>query len=219
MEFLIGLFTDLPAHLAQWTQTFGPWFYVILFAIVFCETGLVVTPILPGDSLLFATGAVCAVEGGPSVGLSMLAMFLGALLGDCTNYSVGRWLGLKFFVRGDSLIFNPKHLEKTNRFYEKHGGRTIILARFMPIVRTYAPFVAGLGRMPFMRFASFSFVGALLWIPTFTILGHRFGGLPSVKQNFHYVIGAIVLISLLPIAYEFYRGRRSPTANLTGETK
>jgi len=206
---LMGLFTDLPTHLAMWVQMFGPWFYVILFAIIFAETGLVVTPILPGDSLLFAVGALCALPNGPSVALAIVLMIIAAILGDAVNYSIGRWFGVKLFIRKDSLLFNPAHLEKTRAFYDKHGGRTIILARFMPIIRTYAPFVAGLSHMNYRQFAAYNVVGGIAWIVSFTVLGYLFGNLPAVKDNFHYVIAAIIIVSVMPIAIEFLRSRRA----------
>lgn len=187
----------------------GPWIYVLLFAIIFAETGLIVTPFLPGDSLLFAVGALTAVEGGLSLSLCIGLLIVAAILGDAVNYSVGRWFGARLFRNPDSKIFNPKHLEKTQSFYVKHGGKTIILARFVPIIRTYAPFVAGMGRMAYGKFASYNVVGAIAWIALFIVGGHLFGNLESVKRNFHIVILAILVLSVLPIAIEFYKARRS----------
>lgn len=213
---------DLPGHLAMWTATLGPWMYVAMFAIIFCETGLVVMPFLPGDSLLFALGALTAVSGaaGESGAIDSdrvlsfqtlaLVLFLGAILGDLVNYSIGRWLGLKLFRNPKSKIFNPRHLQRTHEFYAKHGGKTVILARFMPIIRTYAPFVAGIGRMRLVRFAAFSVTGGALWILSFLSAGHFFGNQPQIKSNFHYVILAICVISVLPAVIEFLRSRRMP---------
>jgi len=192
----------------------GPWVYVLLFAIIFAETGLIVTPFLPGDSLLFAIGALTAVEGGLSLSLCLGLLIIAAILGDAVNYSVGRWLGTRLFKNPNSKIFNPDHLKKTQGFYIKHGGKTIILARFVPIIRTYAPFVAGMGHMNYGKFASYNVVGAVLWIALFTIGGHLFGNLESVKRNFHIVILAILVLSVLPIAIEFLKARRAAQKEL-----
>jgi membrane-associated protein len=210
---VLNIFHTLPEHLALWSSQMGPWLYVALFAVIFAETGLIVTPFLPGDSLLFALGALTAVtnaSGEPALDFKILAvsLIIAANCGDAVNYSVGRWLGLKLFRNTSSRIFNPAHLERTNAFYEKHGGKAIILARFAPIIRTYAPFVAGLGRMQVQRFASFSVVGGMLWILTFLSAGHFFGNIPEVKSRFQYVILVIVLISLLPAVIEVLRSRR-----------
>lgn len=208
MDTLLALLQDLPSHLADLTQTMGPWIYVILFAIVFCETGLVIFPFLPGDSLLFAVGALCAVENALDLKTSILVLIAAAVLGDSTNYWIGRSLGRKLFTRTDSKIFNPKHLESTQEFYQKHGRRTIFLARFLPIFRTYAPFVAGLGRVDYGRFLTYSVSGSIVWIGVFVTVGHRFGNLESVKRNFHYVIIAILILSAVPIALELLSKRR-----------
>lgn len=220
MSEILAIFQDLPGHLAVWAAMMGPWIYVLLFAIVFAETGLIVTPFLPGDSLLFALGALTAVstaagasgaiESDKTLSFTLLgtSLFVAALTGDCVNYSVGRWLGLKLFRNPSSKIFNPAHLKRTNQFYERHGGKTVIIARFAPILRTYAPFVAGVGRMKFSRFITFSFVGGFLWIFSFLTAGHYFGNRPEVKKNFHYVIIAIVLISVMPAVIELIRARR-----------
>jgi membrane-associated protein len=212
MDFsvVLAIFQDLPGHLTAWTQSMGPWIYVLLFAIIFAETGLIVTPFLPGDSLLFAVGALTAVEGGLSLWVCVVLLIIAAILGDAVNYSVGRWLGAKAFRNPNSKVFNPAHLEKTQAFYLKHGGKTIILARFVPIIRTYAPFVAGMGRMEYAKFASFNVVGAIAWIGLFTVGGHLFGNLESVKRNFHIVILAILVLSVLPVVIEVLKARRSP---------
>lgn len=207
---LMAIVQDLPGHLAQWTAQMGPWIYVLLFFIIFAETGLIVTPFLPGDSLLFAVGALTAVEGGLNLAILMGLLIIAAVLGDAVNYSVGRWLGLKLFKNPNSKVFNPDHLKRTQDFYERHGGKTIILARYLPIIRTYAPFVAGLGRMEYSRFAIYNVIGGVSWILVFLLAGHYFGNLPQVKTNFHYVIGAIIVISALPAVFEFVRARRAP---------
>lgn len=199
---------DMPGHLTTWTAQLGPWTYAALFLVVFCETGLIVTPFLPGDSLLFALGALSAAEGAYLDPVYLAAtMWAAALLGDSVNYSVGRALSGRLARREAARFVNRAHLERTQSFFEKHGGKTIVLARFAPIIRTYAPFVAGLGRMRIPRFAAFSAFGALAWIASFLSAGYHFGNVPSVKSNFHIVIVAIVVVSALPAAIEFARSR------------
>lgn len=212
MEILqqaFDLFFHLDQHLNEWAGALGPWLYVVLFLIVFCETGFVVTPFLPGDSLLFAVGALAAVDGSP-INLSAIAVLLciAAIAGDAVNYSIGHYVGPKVFSSEGSRLLNKEHLLRTQRFYEKHGGKTIILARFMPIIRTFAPFVAGIGKMRYPRFALFNIVGGLTWVLSFLLAGFFFGNMPMVKRNFHYVILAIVIISVLPPVIEFVRARR-----------
>ena len=187
----------------------GIWLYVIIFAVVFCETGLVVTPFLPGDSLLFACGALAASKGS-SISLFVLipVVFCAAVLGDFCNYEIGKWLGPKVFTREDSIFLNKNHLLKAHAFYEKYGGKTIILARFIPIIRTFAPFVAGIGKMTYLHFASYNVIGAFLWVMLFAVGGYFFADLPVVQQHFHYVVAAIILISVLPAVYEFFAARR-----------
>ncbi|MBM3279127.1 MAG: DedA family protein [Candidatus Handelsmanbacteria bacterium] len=211
---LLDLFLHLDAHLYELVSAYGLWVYLILFLVVFAETGLVVTPFLPGDSLLFATGAIAAtgaLDPSAVVGLLLVA----AVLGDATNYWIGHYLGPKVFTRQKSWFFNPAHLHRTHAFYEKHGGKTIIIARFVPIIRTFAPFVAGIGEMSYRRFFSFNVVGALLWVPGLVYAGYFFGNLPIVKQNFSLVILAIIGLSVLPMVVEFVRhwrekSRRDP---------
>ena len=216
----INLFLhDLPGQLAILTTTMGPWIYVLLFAIIFAETGLVVTPLLPGDSLLFALGALTAVKGALNYQLLAVLLILAVCCGDLTNYGIGRWLGLKLFRNPRSRVFNPRHLARTQAFYEKHGGKTLIFARFMPIVRTYAPFVAGVAQMRFARFAAFSISGGVSWILIFLTAGHFFGDLPQVKTNFHYVIAAILILSLLPPLIEIIRARRDSSCHSVGRVK
>ncbi|MEZ4298491.1 MAG: DedA family protein [Polyangiaceae bacterium] len=206
----IDILLHLDKHLNQWAGTMGSGLYALLFAVIFCETGLVVTPFLPGDSLLFAVGALAATDGSPiNIGLVIVLLFVAGVLGDAVNYSIGRRIGPRAFKSETSWLLNKKHLERTQAFYEKHGGKTIIIARFMPIIRTFAPFVAGIGQMQYRRFAAFNVVGAALWVCSFTILGYLFGQAPVVKKNFTLVIGAIIVISVLPGVIEFLRARRA----------
>lgn len=194
----------------------GPWLYLVLFLVVFCETGLVVTPYLPGDSLLFAVGALSAAEGSPiRVWPTAFLLWVAAVLGDAVNYAAGAWAGPKVFSRADSRFFHTKHLAEAQAFYEKYGGKTIILARFIPIVRTFAPFVAGIGRMSYPRFALYNVAGGALWTFSFLLAGHRFAHLPAVKKHFHYVILAIIVISVLPAVIEIWRARRESASTAT----
>ncbi len=199
----------LDVHLNAWAGTLGPWLYGVLFLVVFCETGLVVTPFLPGDSLLFAAGALASRAGSP-IDLWLLAplLFAAAVLGDSANYEIGRWLGPKGFTRKDSWLLNQNHLHKAHAFYEKYGGKTIILARFIPIIRTFAPFVAGIGKMSYWHFISYNVLGAALWVALFIGGGYWFADLPLVQKHFHYVIVAIVVISVLPAVYEVWANRK-----------
>ena len=212
---MIHTFIEYIVHLDKSLNTLaaslGPWLYALLFAVIFAETGLVVTPFLPGDSLLFAVGALAATDGAvvDVVRVGVL-LFVAAVLGDAVNYAVGKWLGPKVFSREDSWLLNKKHLLRTRDFYEKHGGKTIIFARFMPIVRTFAPFVAGIGQMTYARFAAFNVVGGGVWVTSFLTLGYFFGNLPQVKKNFTLVIAGIILVSVLPIAVEWWKARKSP---------
>lgn len=213
LRHLLDVFLHLDAHLNEWAADLGPWTYILLFAIVFAETGLVITPFLPGDSLLFAVGALAATEGSPiHVASVTLLLIVAAVLGDAVNYSIGKLVGPKVFARESSRLLNKEHLVRTQQFYEKHGGKTIILARFIPIVRTFAPFVAGIGRMQYRRFGLFNVVGAVAWVALFVGAGNLFGNLPSVKRNFHYVILAIIVISVLPIVFEWWRARSEKKA-------
>jgi membrane-associated protein len=205
-EFL-RLFTELDAALAEIIQRHGQWTYLILFAIVFAETGLVVTPFLPGDSLLFAAGALAA-QGGLSVPLMMVLLFVAAVIGDAVNYHVGKWIGPPAFS-GKYRFLKKAHLEKTQRFFEKHGGKAIIYARFVPIVRTFAPFVAGVGTMSYGRFLAFNVIGAVLWVVGFVGAGALFGNIPWVKANFSKVILGIIVLSVMPIAWEAFAAWRA----------
>jgi membrane-associated protein len=201
----------LDAHLNQWAGALGPWLYAVLFLVIFCETGLVVTPFLPGDSLLFAVGALASIEGSPiSMPLLVLLLAAAAVLGDAANYGIGHYVGPAVFTSERSRIFNPKHLQRTQEFYAHHGRKTIFLARFVPIVRTFAPFVAGIGRMSYPVFAMWNVTGAATWVVALSSAGYFFGQIPLVKDNFETVILVIVAISLVPVAVEYLRARRAP---------
>ncbi len=213
LKQFIDVFLHLDQHLNTWAADLGPWLYVVLFAIIFCETALVVTPGLPGDSLLFAVGALAATEGSPiGVHSIVILLIIAAITGDAVNYSIGKYLGPKVFRWERSRLFNPEHLVKTQAFYEKYGCKTIILARYVPIVRTFAPFVAGIGTMSYPRFAMFNVIGGIVWVAGFVYLGHAFGNMPVVKKNFQYVILGIIIVSVLPIVIEFWRARRNRVA-------
>ncbi|HXO21391.1 MAG TPA: DedA family protein [Thermoanaerobaculia bacterium] len=210
---LLDYFLHLDAHLTQGVQTLGSSFYLVLFLVLFCETGLVVTPFLPGDSLLFAVGALAAASGSTlKLPLLMVLLVVAAVAGDAVNYWVGLRLGPKVFSREDSWWLNKRHLVRAQGFYERYGGKTIFLARFVPILRTFAPFVAGIGRMRYARFAAFNIAGGASWVLAFLLAGFYFGNLPQVKTNFHYVIVAIIVISLVPVVVEFLRARRQEKA-------
>jgi membrane-associated protein len=201
------LVVRLDVHLATFVAEHGVWVYALLFAIVFCETGLVVTPFLPGDSLLFVAGAVAAA-GDMNIGLLMATLIAAALCGDNVNYFVGRWIGPRVFHFEKSRWFNPAHLRRASAFYEKHGGKTIVLARFVPIVRTYVPFVAGVGAMPYPRYLTFCILGALIWVLSLCTLGYWFGNQPIVKNNLTAGIMVIVLLSISPGFVAWVRSRR-----------
>ena len=210
---LLDYVLHLDRYLNQWAGQLGGWTYLLLFIIVFCETGLVVTPFLPGDSLLFAVGALAATDGSPiDVVTVMAALSAAAILGDAVNYSIGRRIGPRVFHREDSVLLNKEHLERTRIFYEKHGGKTIVLARFIPIIRTFAPFVAGIGKMAYPRFALFNITGGIGWVVSVTLLGYFFGNIPVIKENFAIVLVAIVVISTLPVGIELWRARRAGKA-------
>ncbi len=213
MDFVrsvVDFFLHLDEHLNQIVTTYGVWTHLILFAIVFAETGLVVTPFLPGDSLLFAAGALAAL-GSLDLWLLVVLLIGAAILGDSVNYWVGAWIGPRAFS-GHVRFLRKDYLERTRAFYEKHGGKTIILARFVPIIRTFAPFVAGVGAMSYPRFIVYNIIGAVLWVGLFVPLGYFFGNVPTVKNNFSLVIFAIIGISVMPIAVEMFRARGSRPA-------
>jgi membrane-associated protein len=204
----IDLFLHLDRHLNELVRQYGTGTYLILFLIVFCETGLVVTPFLPGDSLLFAVGALAATAGSPlHVGWVSLLLICAALLGDNLNYLIGHLVGPRVFTAGHTRWFKREHLERTHAFFERYGGKTIVLARFVPIVRTFTPFVAGVGAMTYPRFLVYSVCAALVWVGVIVYAGYFFGNVPIVKKNFSIVVLAIVFLSVLPAALHFLRGR------------
>jgi membrane-associated protein len=207
MEFLreaVEVVLHLDAHLTELVDAAGPWSYAVLALVIFAETGLVVTPFLPGDSLLLAAGAVAAL-GGMIGHLRAAVLIAAAIIGDAVNYAVGRYFGERIAAR----YVKPAYLERTRSFYARHGGKTIVLARFVPIVRTLAPFVAGMGQMEYRRFAAYNVAGAFAWVLLFIYSGYFFGNLPAVKERFSLVIVGVIVVSLLPVAFEWWRARRS----------
>lgn len=217
MEFLlhvIDVFRHLDQYLADLVVQYGGWIYAILFLVIFCETGLVVTPFLPGDSLLFAAGAIAAATAGSAnAGLDMFVLLplliVAAIVGDAVNFAIGARVGPGILEKEKIPFIKKSHLEKTQRFYEKHGSKTIVLARFVPIVRTFAPFVAGIGKMPYRTFGLFNIVGAVAWVIVCAGAGYFFGNIPIVKKNFELVVLGIIGISVLPIAIEMWKGWRA----------
>ncbi len=210
MEILTAFFDiilHLDAHLLALVHEYGMWIYAILFAIIYSETGLVVAPFLPGDSLLFVTGALCGM-GSLQLDILLPLLMLAAFGGDNTNYWIGRLLGLRLLNRAGPRFIKPEHLEKTHAFYEKHGGKTIIFARFLPIIRTFAPFVAGIGTMRYRLFLMFSALGSLAWIGSLTLAGYFFGNIPIIKNNLTLMIIVIIFISFIPAIREYLRHRR-----------
>ena len=203
---LIDFILHIDQHLIELAQTYGLWIYAIRSLIVFCETGLVVTPFLPGDSLLFAAGAVAAL-GGMNVHMAAALLLAAAVIGDAANFAIGKYFGEKLFAKPDSRVFKREYLDKTHAFYEKYGGKTIILARFVPIVRTFAPFVAGMGDMHYGRFIRYNIIGALMWVGLLTYAGYFFGELPVVKNNFGLVVIGIIVVSVLPMAVEIAKAK------------
>ena len=207
------IFLNLDVHLNEWATALGPWLYLLLFVIIFCETGLVVTPFLPGDSLLFAVGAITSIEGSPvHLPVVIVLLTVAGVLGDAVNYSIGARVGPRVFHSETSRWLNKKHLLKAQSFYERYGGKTIVFARFMPIIRTFAPFVAGIGEMRYRRFFGYNIAGAIAWVVLFTVGGHFFGNLPAVKKNFQYVILAIIVLSVMPAIVEYLREHRRARA-------
>ncbi len=214
IKFLIDFVLHLDVHLAEIIAQAGGWTYAILFAVIFMETGLVVTPFLPGDSLLFAAGSLAALDGSPlNVVLLWAILAVAAIVGDTVNYEIGKFIGPKAFS-GSSRFLKKEYLDRTHAFYEKHGGITIFLARFIPIIRTFAPFVAGIGKMSYRYFISYNFFGGLVWTALFTFGGYFFGNLPFVKENFSIVIIAIIIISALPAIYEVIKARQTSPKKL-----
>ncbi|NBV46845.1 MAG: DedA family protein [Planctomycetia bacterium] len=211
LQPLFDLFLNLDEHLRGVIEQWGPWTLVLLFTIVFCETGLVVTPFLPGDSLLFAAGAMAAIY--PDLlGLPLLlaTLIAAAILGDTLNYAVGRWIGPRAFAL-DTWFLKRANLVHAEEFYQRHGGKTIVLARFVPIIRTFAPFVAGIGQMQYGQFLFFNVVGAIAWVLICTLAGYFFGNIPAVKEHFELVVVGIVLVSVLPVVWEVWSQRRRAT--------
>lgn len=210
IQFIIDFILHIDVHLAELIAQYGIWVYAILFLIIFCETGLVVTPFLPGDSLLFVAGALGSLPtNNINVHIMALALILAAILGDSSNYLIGRFFGEKLFSNRDSKIFKQSYLEKTHGFYEKYGGKTIILARFVPIVRTFAPFVAGMGHMNYRHFSVFNVTGGIIWVVIFIYAGYFFGVLPFVQENLKLLILGIIVVSVLPGVIEVIRNKRS----------
>ena len=209
MEILTQFFDivlHLREHIGELIADYGPHIYTIFFLVIFCETGLVLTPILPGDSLLFTAGAFAAL-GQLNVWLMFALLSIAAILGDTVNYWIGHYLGPKVFQWKKSRFFNPDHLKRTHEFYEKYGGKTIILARFVPIVRTFAPFVAGIGAMTYSKFILYNVVGGLAWVAICLFAGYWFGNVPWVAKHFEVVIIAIIFVSVLPMVYEYWKSR------------
>ena len=204
----LDLFLNLDEKLHEILLAWGPWTYVLLFAIILCETGLVIMPFLPGDSLLFAAGAMAALDPDSiNIVVLLIVLAIAAVLGDTMNYSIGRAVGPRAF-RINAWFLKHEHLVKTQEFYDRHGGKTIVLARFVPIIRTFAPFVAGVGRMNYGQFLWFNVLGGFLWVVLCTLAGYFFGNVPIVKENFELVVVGIVLMSVLPVAYELWATRR-----------
>lgn len=209
MELILAfwdILVHLDRHLAALLAEYGPWIYGILFLIVFCETGLVVTPFLPGDSLLFVAGALAAA-GGMDIGLLILVLLCAAIIGDTVNYAIGSYVGPKVFKWEQSRFFNRAAFDKTHAFYERHGGKTIIIARFLPLLRTFAPFVAGVAQMTYRRFLAFNVMGAAVWVVSLTLAGYWFGNLHIVRENLTLVILGIIFVSLVPLAIGYLRHR------------
>ena len=212
-SFIIDFILHIDQHLTELAAQYGVWIYGILFLIIFCETGLVVMPLLPGDSLLFAAGSIAAI-GKMNIHLMVVLLIIAAILGDAVNFMVGKFFGEKLFANPNSKIFKQSHLQKTQQFYAKHGGKTIIMARFIPIVRTFAPFVAGMGHMSYHHFLAYNVIGGVLWVTIFSYLGYFFGNMDIVKDNLSLVLVAIIVLSILPAIIEIIRHKRA--ANKAG---
>jgi membrane-associated protein len=207
IERIFDFVLHLDRHLSGLIQAYGLWTYLILFFVIFLETGFVVTPFLPGDSLLFAAGTFAAVKALNVVWL-IIVLSAAAILGDTANYWIGHFIGPKVFVSEKTRFFKKEHLDRTHRFYEKYGAETIIIARFVPIIRTFAPFVAGIGRMSYWKFISYNVIGGIGWVVLLVMGGYLFGNIPIIRRNFGLVIIAIIIISTIPAAVEFFRHRR-----------
>lgn len=214
IHFLIDFILHIDVHLAELVAKYSIWVCAILFIIIFCETGLVITPFLPGDSMLFVAGSLAALPANAlNIHLMALILCAAAILGDASNYLIGRFFGEKLFKNPDSRIFRRSYLDKAHQFYEKHGGKTIILARFVPIVRTFAPFVAGMGHMSYRHFAFFNVTGGIIWVALFLYAGYFFGGLEIVQQNLKLLIVLIIFVSILPAIIEVWRNKRKSCAS------
>ncbi|OON70474.1 DedA family protein [Hymenobacter sp. CRA2] len=212
IKHFIDFVLHLDKHLLDLVNQYDTWTYAILFLIIFVETGVVVLPFLPGDSLLFAAGSLAALNGSPlNVVLLILLLIVAAVLGDALNYHIGDWIGPRVFAR-DYRFLKREHLLRTQEFYEKHGAKTIIIARFIPIIRTFAPFIAGVGTMSYVRFLSYNLVGAVLWVTLLTGAGYFLGSIPWIQQNFGLLTIGIIVVSVLPVIFEFIKQRRTPAA-------
>lgn len=210
IHLVIDFILHIDGHLAELFSQYGLWIYGILFLIIFCETGLVVTPFLPGDSLLFATGALVAISASSGLDINLMALIVvsAAFLGNIVNYTIGRFFGKQLFRNPNSKIFRRDYLDKAHSFYDKHGGVAIIMTRFIPIIRTFAPFVAGMSGMKYPKFIAYNIVGALLWVGIFLYAGYHFGNIPSVRKNFTLLILTILVVSVLPIFYEAWKAHK-----------
>jgi membrane-associated protein len=209
MDLIINFadfFIHLDRHLASIIQFFGGWTYFIFFLVIFCETGLVVTPFLPGDSLLFGLGTFAAL-GLLNIEWLLTLLAIAAVAGNMVNYAMGKFLGPKVFHKDNARFLNKEYLERAHNFYERHGGKAIVIARFIPIIRTFAPFVAGIGKMSYLRFIIYNIAGSVAWVALFILGGYYFGNLPAVRRNFTFVIFAIIIVSVLPVVIEYFRGR------------
>ena len=206
---LLDIILHLDVHLLKWVEEYGVWIYAILFAIIFSETGFVVTPFLPGDSLLFVAGAIAAT-GAMNVHLLAVLLIVAAVLGNSVNYAIGRWLGKTFFRDRGSRWLNPKHLEKAHAFYEHHGGKAIVISRFLPIVRTYVPFVAGMAAMEAKTYTAYNVAGGVLWVASLLYVGYFFGNIPWIKGNLTLIIVGIIVVSLVPVVWAWFKSRKAP---------
>lgn len=213
---IFKILLHLDTYLGNVINFLGPLSYVFLFLIIFAETGLVIAPFLPGDSLLFVVGTLSG-SGFLNIWIAYFSLLIAAILGDTVNYWIGHRIGAKIFSKGNSRFFNKDYIERTREFYEKHGGKTIILARFIPIIRTFAPFVAGVGKMHYRTFLFYNIIGAFEWITILTFAGYFFGGLPIVKKNFEYAVIGVVIVSLIPMAFEYIRHKKGKLKQLTAK--
>jgi membrane-associated protein len=210
MAMFLDILLHLDQHLISWLTIFGPWIYVLMFLVIFCETGLVVTPFLPGDSLLFALGALSALENGLDVWILLISLTVAGIIGDTVNYHIGKYLGPKVF-KENSRFFKTEYLTQTQAFYGRWGAFTIVAARFAPIVRTFAPFVAGIGNMNYRKFLAYNIFGAVAWVFTFILAGHFFGNIPVIKRNFTIVIFGVIFVSILPMLIPWLKSRLKKT--------